>query len=230
MRVAIVHEVKDTHGRAGRAIFPRTLAEARRGDYALFMPDPAHVPTRQEALALFLKHNSTESLMAHALSVEAVMRHYARLYGGDEEKWGIIGLVHDIDYERYPEQHCRKSPEILGEAGWPPEYIHAVVSHGWAICSEVEPTERMEKVLYAVDELTGLIKASALMRPSRSILDMEASSVKKKWKDARFAAGVNRSVVEKGAAMMGVEIGELITQTILGMRPVAREIGLAGNL
>jgi putative nucleotidyltransferase with HDIG domain len=194
------------------------------------MSAPTHVPTRAEALQLLQAHNSSESLIAHALSVEAVMRHYARLYGEDEEKWGIIGLVHDIDYEKFPELHCRKSPEILSEAGFPPEYIHAVVSHGWGICSEVEPTERMEKVLYAVDELTGLVKASALMRPSRSILDMEASSVKKKWKDARFAAGVNRSVIEKGAGMMGVELGDLIAQTILGMRPVAKEIGLAGTL
>ncbi len=188
-----------------------------------------HTPTRQEALALLRVHTQNESLVAHALSVEAAMRHFARAYGEDEEKWGIIGLVHDIDYERYPEQHCRKSPEILAEAGFPLAYIHAVVSHGWGICSDVEPTERMEKVLYAVDELTGLIKASALMRPSKSILGMEASSVKKKWKDARFAAGVNRSIIEKGAAMMGVEIGELIAQTILGMRPAAAEIGLAGN-
>jgi putative nucleotidyltransferase with HDIG domain len=194
------------------------------------MSAPTHVPTRAEALQLFLAHNSSESLLAHALSVEAVMRHYARLYGEDEEKWGIIGLVHDIDYEKFPEMHCRKSPEILSEAGFPPEYIRAVVSHGWGICSDVEPAERMEKVLYAVDELTGLVKASALMRPSKSVLDMEASSVKKKWKDARFAAGVNRSVIEKGAGMMGVEIGDLIAQTILGMRPVAKEIGLAGSL
>jgi len=194
------------------------------------MPTPTHAPTREEAFTLFLQHNSTESLIGHALSVEAVMRHYARLYGEDEEKWGIIGLVHDIDYEKFPEQHCKRSPEILGEAGFPPEYIHAVVSHGWGICTDVEPTERMEKVLYAVDELTGLVKACALMRPSRSILDMEASSVKKKWKDARFAAGVNRSVIEKGAAMMGVEVPDLIAQTILGMRPVAKNIGLAGTL
>ena len=148
-----------------------------------------HIPTREEALALFLKYNATESLRAHALSVEAVMRHYARTYGEDEEKWGIIGLVHDIDYEQFPEQHCTKSPDILREAGFPEEYIHAVVSHGWGICSEVEPVHRMEKVLFTIDELTGLVKASALMRPSRSVLDMEASSVKKKWKDARFAAG-----------------------------------------
>ncbi len=194
------------------------------------MAAPTHVPTRAEAFELLQRYTQNESLVAHAMSVEAVMRHYARLYGEDEEKWGVVGLVHDIDYEKFPELHCRKSPEILADAGFPPEYIHAVVSHGWGICSDVEPTERMEKVLYAVDELTGLVKASALMRPSKSILDMEASSVKKKWKDARFAAGVNRSVIEKGAAMMGVEIGDLITQTIQGMRPVAKEIGLAGTL
>jgi putative nucleotidyltransferase with HDIG domain len=188
-----------------------------------------HVPTRDEALRLFKEYTTSESLTSHALSVEAVMRHFARKLGEDEEKWGIIGLVHDIDYERFPEEHCRKSPDILGGAGWPDEYVRAVVSHGWGICTDVEPVERMEKVLYAVDELTGLVKASALMRPSRSVLDMEASSVKKKWKDARFAAGVNRTVIEKGAAMMGIEIGELIAETIAGMRTAAKEIGLAGN-
>ncbi len=194
------------------------------------MSDTTAVPSREQALALLRAHNQSESLIAHALSVEAVMRHFARLYGEDEQKWGIIGLVHDLDWERWPEEHCRRSPELLAAAGFPADYIHAVVSHGWGICSDVEPVERMEKVLYAVDELTGLVKASALMRPSRSILDMEASSVKKKWKDARFAAGVNRAVIEKGAAMAGIEIGELITQTILGMRPVAKEIGLAGSV
>jgi predicted hydrolase (HD superfamily) len=206
------------------------LARMPRSGYIPFMPDPTHVPTREEALSLFLKYNATESLRTHALSVESVMRHYARKHGEDEDRWGIIGLVHDIDYEQFPELHCRKSPEILRDAGWPEEYIRAVVSHGWGICSDVEPQHRMEKVLYAVDELTGLVKASALMRPSRSVLDMEASSVKKKWKDARFAAGVNRSVIEKGAAMMGVTIEELIAETISGMRAVAKEIGLAGSV
>jgi len=206
------------------------LAGAPRGGYSRAMPVETHVPTREEALSLFLKYNATDSLRAHALSVESVMRHYARRYGEDENMWGIIGLVHDIDYEQFPELHCRRSPEILREAGWPEEYIHAVVSHGWGICSDVEPQHRMEKVLYAVDELTGLVKASALMRPSRSVLDMEASSVKKKWKDARFAAGVNRAVIEKGAAMMGATIEELITDTIAGMRAVAKEIGLAGSV
>ena len=194
------------------------------------MSAEVHTPDRPEALALFLRFNKTDGLLMHALSVEAVMRHFARKFGEQEEKWGIIGLVHDIDYEQFPEQHCRKCVEILTDDGWPEDYIRAVVSHGWGICSDVEPTRRMEKVLYAVDELTGLIKASALMRPSRSILDIEASSVKKKWKDAKFAAGVRRDVIEKGAAMMGIEIGELITETILGMRSAAKEIGLAGNL
>ncbi|HEY9592938.1 MAG TPA: HDIG domain-containing protein [Spirochaetia bacterium] len=193
------------------------------------MPETTHAPDRKEALALFQKFNQTDGLVAHALSVEAVMRHFARKYGEDEEKWGIIGLVHDIDYEQFPEQHCHKCVEIFKEAGWPEEYIHAVVSHGWDICSDAEPTHRMEKVLYAVDELTGLVKATALMRPSKSILDMEASSVKKKWKTTNFAAGVRRDVIEKGAAMMGIDIPTLISETILGMRPVAREIGLEGN-
>ena len=158
------------------------------------------------------------------------MRYMGRKNGEDEEKWAVIGLVHDLDYERYPEEHCRKSRELLREAGWPEEYIRAVVSHGWGLCSDVEPLSLLEKTLYAVDELTGLVTTSALVRPSRSILDMEAKSVKKKWKDKRFAAGVNREVIEKGATLLGVDLTELITDTILGMRTVAREIGLEGNV
>lgn len=187
-----------------------------------------HVPTRDEAYKLLTTWTTTDSLVKHALAVEAVMRHMARTLGEDEAKWGIIGLVHDIDYEKFPEEHCRRSPDILREAGWPEPYIHAVVSHGWGICSDVEPAEKMEKVLYAIDELTGLVVTSALVRPSRSVLDMEASSVKKKWKDKRFAAGVNREVIEKGVAMLGMDLTALITETITGMRTVAAEIGLAG--
>ena len=188
-----------------------------------------HTPTRQEAFELFCRYNSNESLIKHALAVEAVMRHMARKHGEEEEKWGIIGLVHDLDWERFPDEHCRKSPELLREAGWPDEYVHAVASHGWGICSDVEPISVLEKTLYAVDELTGLVVTSALVRPSKSIMDMEAGSVKKKWKDKRFAAGVNREVIEKGAALLGVDLTQLITDTILGMRTVAREIGLEGN-
>ncbi len=154
------------------------------------------------------------------------MRYIARKMGENEEEWGIAGLVHDLDYERYPEQHCQKSREILEERGWPEKYIRAVVSHGWGICSDVEPKTTMEKTLYAIDELTGLVTAVALIRPSRSVADLEAKSVMKKWKDKAFAAGVNRSVIEKGVAMLGVELGDLVTDVIMGMRQVADKIGL----
>jgi predicted hydrolase (HD superfamily) len=188
-----------------------------------------HTPTRQEAFELLRKYNSNESLIKHALAVEAVMRYMARKAGEAEDTWGIIGLIHDLDYEKFPDEHCRKSPDLLREAGWPEEYIRAVVSHGWGICSDVEPLNALEKTLYAIDELTGLVVTSALVRPSKSVLDIEASSVKKKWKDKRFAAGVNREVIEKGASLLGAELGQLITDTIMGMRTVAKEIGLAGN-
>jgi len=188
------------------------------------------VPTRQQALDLFLKHNKNESLLKHALSVEAVMRYMAKKRGEDQEKWGIVGLVHDLDYEEYPEEHCRKVEEILKGENWPQEYIRAIVSHGWGICSDVEPVSEMEKVLFAIDELTGLVATSALVRPSKSVLDLEASSVKKKWKDKRFAAGVDRSVIELGAERLGADLTELITDTIMGMREAAEEIGLKGNL
>ncbi|NOY37103.1 MAG: HDIG domain-containing protein [Chlorobi bacterium] len=187
------------------------------------------IPTRNEAFTLFRQYNKSESLTKHALAVEGVMRYMARKYNEDEEKWGIVGLVHDLDYEMYPEQHCKKSEEILRKAGWPEEYIRAVLSHGWGIVTDVEPLSRMEKVLYAVDELTGLVVTSALVRPSKSVLDMKAKSVRKKWKDKRFAAGVNRGVIEKGAEMLDVELTDLITDTIMGMREVAGEIGLKGN-
>jgi putative nucleotidyltransferase with HDIG domain len=189
----------------------------------------SHTPTRETALALLKEFNQSESLIKHALAVEAVMRRFARQRGQDEEKWGVVGLVHDLDYEKFPEQHCRKTEEILRERRWPEEYIRAVVSHGWGICSDVKPESEMEKVLFAIDELTGLVTTSALVRPSKSVLDMEASSVKKKWKDKRFAAGVDRSIIEKGAAMLGMELPALITETILGMREVAEGIGLKGT-
>jgi putative nucleotidyltransferase with HDIG domain len=185
-------------------------------------------PTREEAYTLLTQYNQNDSLIKHALAVEGVMRYFARKRGEDEEKWGIVGLVHDLDYGQFPEEHCRKSEEILRENNWPEEYIRAVVSHGWGICSDVEPQTELEKVLYAIDELTGLVVTTALVRPSKSVLDVKTKSVKKKWKDKRFAAGVDRSIIEKGAQMLGVEITDLITDTIKGMQEVAEEIGLKG--
>ena len=182
--------------------------------------------TREEAWSLLTEYNKSDSLIKHALAVEAVMRYVARKKGENEEKWGIIGLVHDLDYERFPEEHCTKTREILTERGWPEEYIRAIVSHGWGICSDVEPQHEMEKILYAIDELTGLITAVALVRPSKSVMDLTAKSVKKKWKDKAFAAGVDRTIIDKGASMLGVERSELIEDTIMGMREVAEAIGL----
>jgi putative nucleotidyltransferase with HDIG domain len=188
----------------------------------------SRTPTRAQAYDLLTKHNQSESLIKHALAVEGVMRYFARKRGEDEEKWGIIGLVHDLDYEQFPEEHCRKTEEILRENDWPEEYIHAVISHGWGICSEIEPQTELEKVLYAIDELTGLVVTTVLVRPSKSVMDVEAKSVKKKWKDKRFAAGVDRSIIEKGAQMLDMDLTELIHDTIVGMREVAEEIGLKG--
>jgi len=186
-------------------------------------------PTREEALRLLSSYNSQESHLRHALAVEAVMRHFARRFGEDEETWAVMGLVHDLDYEQFPDEHCQRSAQILRTEGWPQELIRAVVSHGFGHCSDVEPRSLMERVLYAVDELTGLVATTALVRPSRSVLDTEARSVKKKWKDRRFAAGVDRAVIERGAQMLQMDLGDLITETILGMRAVADAIGLRGN-
>ena len=186
-------------------------------------------PTRDEAMALLRQYNGNEALVKHALSVEAVMRYCARKRGQDEDPWGVIGLVHDLDYERFPERHCHKSAEILREHQWPEEYVRAVLSHGWGICTDVPPQTDLEKTLYAMDELTGLVAATALVRPSRSVLDMTAKSVKKKWKEKSFAAGVNRGVIEKGAEMLGVDVSALIEDAIMGMRQVADQIGLKGE-
>lgn len=186
------------------------------------------VPTREEAYQLLTEYNKSDNLIKHALAVEGVMRYMARKLGEDEEKWGVIGLVHDLDYEKFPEEHCQKSEEILKEKGWPEQYIRAVVSHGWGLCSNVEPQTELEKVLYAIDELTGLVVTTALVHPSKSIMDVKVKSVKKKWKDKKFAAGVNRSVIEQGAQMLGMEITDLIADTIAGMQEVAEEIGLKG--
>ncbi len=185
-----------------------------------------YVPTRDVAFALLSEYNRNDGLIKHALAVEGVMRHYARKFGVDEDKWGVIGLIHDLDYEQFPEKHCHKTAEILKEHNWPDDYIHAVMSHGWGICTEVEPQEEMEKVLYAIDELTGLVAANALVRPSGSVMDMKVKSVKKKFKDKGFAAKIDRNVISKGAQMLNVELSELIAETIEGMKTVATEIGL----
>lgn len=188
------------------------------------------IPTREDALNLLHRFNKSDSLRKHAYTVEGVMRYIARKKGEDEDKWGIIGLIHDLDYENFPDQHCTKTREILEEHDWPAEYIRAVVSHGWGICSDVKPESTLEKTLYAIDELTGLVAANALVRPSKSVMDMTVKSVKKKWKSPAFAAGVDRSIIQKGAEMLEVELGELIENTIMGMREVADEIGLRGEV
>jgi predicted hydrolase (HD superfamily) len=187
------------------------------------------IPLRDDAWQLLTRYNKSTSLIKHAISVEAVMRHFAGLYGEDLDKWGIIGLIHDLDYEQYPDQHCQMTKKILEEEHWPEDYIRSVLSHAWGICSDVEPVHIMEKVLYTVDELTGLVTASVLVRPTKSILDMEAGSVKKKWNMKNFAAGANREVIEKGAGMMDKSLDFIIGQTIMGMRKVAGEIGLDGK-
>ena len=189
----------------------------------------AQRPTREEAWALLCEYVPSENLRRHALAVEAVMRHAARKRGESEEAWGLVGLVHDVDYERFADEHLQHAEEILRPRGWPEEDIRAVLAHGWGICSEVEPKTPLEQTLYAVDELTGLVAAAALVRPSRSVLDLPVKSVRKKWKDKAFAAGVDREVIRKGAEMLGVELPELIADTIDGMRTVAAEIGLEGN-
>ncbi len=188
------------------------------------------VPTRADAFDLLKKYNTKQGLIRHALAVESVMGHFARRFDEDEEMWRIIGLVHDLDYERYPEAHCHKCVEIFKEHHWPEDYIRAVISHGWGICTDVKPETNLEKTLYTIDELTGLVASAALVRPSKSILDIKAKSVKKKFKDKNFAAGVNRDVILQGAEFLDMELSDLITEVIMGMRPVAEEIGLKGNL
>lgn len=182
--------------------------------------------TRESALALLKQYNKEEFHILHGLTVEGVMRYYARElgYGEEEAFWGIAGLLHDIDFERYPEEHCKKAPEILQEGGAEEALIHAVCSHGYGLVSDVKPEHEMEKVLFAADELTGLIGAAARMRPSKSVMDMEVSSLKKKFKDKRFAAGCSREVIRDGAEMLGWTLEELMEKTILAMRSCEAQI------
>lgn len=176
--------------------------------------------TREEALELLKKYNKEPFHIQHALTVEGVMRWYAKElgYSDEEEYWGITGLLHDIDFELYPEQHCVKAPELLKEGGVADDMIYSICSHGYGICCEVEPKEEMEKVLFAADELTGLIWSAALMRPSKSVMDMEVKSLKKKFKDKRFAAGCSRDVISAGAERLGWDLNDLMEKTILAMR------------
>lgn len=174
--------------------------------------------TRAQALALLQKYNREPFHIFHGLTVEGTMRYFAREMGEDEDFWGLVGLLHDVDFEKYPEQHCLKAPELLSEIGAEPEFIHAVCSHGYGICSDVEPTLPMERVLFAADELTGLIGAAARMRPSKSVMDMEVASLKKKFKDKKFAAGCSRDVITQGAERLGWTLEDLMEKTILAMR------------
>lgn len=185
--------------------------------------------SREQAYELLLKYNKKDSLIKHALAVEAAMRKMAEVKGGDPDVWGIVGLIHDLDYDMYPDEHCHKSKEILTENGYPEEIIRAMMCHGYGICTDEEPITDMEKSIYAVDELTGLITAAVLVRPSKSIEDLKVKSVKKKWKDKAFAKGANREVIQKGADMLGIELSDLIQYTIDGMKSVAGELGLKGE-
>lgn len=186
--------------------------------------------TRENAWNLLNEFTTSPALLRHALAVEAVMKHFAKLHNEDAEIWGIVGLLHDFDYEKYPEEHCTKAAEIMRERGIDEFFVHAVCSHAYGICSDVAPESMMEKVLYTVDELTGLINALCLMRPSKSVLDLELKSVKKKFKDKSFAAGVNREVIINGCDMLQTSLDEVINETIEGMKENAQEIGLKGNL
>lgn len=184
---------------------------------------------REEAWELLTEYTESASLQNHALTVEAVMQHFARMSGEDEEIWGVAGLLHDLDYEKFPEEHCRKAEEIMRNRGIDEVYIRAMSCHGYGICTDTKPESQMEKVLYTVDELAGLIHAACLMRPSKSVLDLEVKSVKKKFKTKAFAAGVNREIIQKGCEMLGMELDDVIRETIEGMKEKAEEIGLKGN-
>ena len=182
--------------------------------------------TRTQALALLQKYNKEPFHILHALTVEGVMRWFAQDqgYGEETDFWGLCGLLHDVDFEVYPEEHCKKAPELLAEVNASGEMVHAICSHGYGLCSDVEPVHQMEKILFAVDELTGLIGAAARMRPSKSVMDMEVSSLKKKFKDKKFAAGCSRDVILEGAEKLGWTIEETMEKTILAMRSCEESI------
>lgn len=182
--------------------------------------------TREDALRVLQQYNETESLLKHAYAVEGVMRRFAAARGEDVAYWGQVGLLHDVDYERWPNEHLKIAPRLLAEAGYDEAFIRAVCAHGYGICTDVKPELPMEQVLYTIDELTGLITAAAYMRPSRSVMDMEVKSVKKKFKDKGFAAGVSRDVILAGCEMLGLTLDEVIAETLEGMRDVHEALGL----
>ncbi|NLM77442.1 MAG: hydrolase [Ruminococcaceae bacterium] len=189
------------------------------------------IPERDEALAFLRQYVTQDSLLKHALAVEAVMRHFAGFFpDANPDEWGLVGLLHDLDYEQYPEQHCQMTAEILKGKDLEPRLLRAILSHGYGICTDIKPESDMEKVIYTVDELTGLVTASVLMRPSRSILDMELKSLKKKFKTPSFAAGVNRDVVRQGAEALGWELDRVLQETINGMTKAAASLGLDGSM
>ncbi|SHH43315.1 HDIG domain-containing protein [Anaerosphaera aminiphila DSM 21120] len=185
---------------------------------------------REEAMELLLKYNETDALIKHALQVEAAMMHFAKYFEEDVEKWGVVGLCHDLDYEKYPKEHCKKTREILEAEGWPEEYIRAIVSHGWGTCSEEKPESLMEKVLYTVDELTGIINAACLLRPSKSVLDLNLKSLNKKFKDKKFAAGCDRDIILTGLEMLDMDKNIVFEETIKGLQERAEICGLKGEL
>ena len=181
---------------------------------------------REQALALLRQYNESEALVQHGREVGAILEHFAQKAGEDPDYWGSVGLLHDVDYEKYPEEHCKKAVDILKEAGYDEAFIHGVVSHGYGLVCDVEPELYMEKVLYTIDELSGLIHAAVLMRPSKSVMDLEVKSLKKKFKDKRFAAGVNREVITDGCARLGLELDQVMEECIEGLRERHEELGL----
>jgi putative nucleotidyltransferase with HDIG domain len=202
------------------------LDKFSQSGYAVFQIKTGGMIMREEAYKLLTEYNKSDSLIRHALAVEAVMKYFADMMGEDAGYWGTVGLLHDLDYEMYPEQHCKMTKELLQKAGYDEAFIRAVMSHGYGMCTDTEPELPMEKVLYTIDELTGLVTAAAYMRPSRSVRDMEVKSVMKKFKDKAFAAGVNREVIRNGCSLLGMDLDTVIAWTIEGMRAEADALGL----
>lgn len=187
------------------------------------------IPDREQAFEILRKYNNEESHIHHAIAVENTMRHFAKIFGENEDLWGVVGILHDIDWElttQTPEKHCHIAPDLLRKENIDENIIHAVQSHGYGICTDVEPSNNMEKVLFTIDELTGLIITAGLVRPSKSLSDLELKSVKKKWKDKAFARGVNREIIKTGAERLGMPLDDVIQETINALRPVEKQIGL----